>query len=575
MRTWKCRLVTVLAIAGFAVLVVVVPAMAYTFPSTNELNKARSVPGREGQLAPYVEQVSAAPGTTTLHLVGGYAGIACFEYRLDGAVKTSGTAHPVVTGDFIYPNFCVGANLTRDETFVANSKVEIRLALGGERDWDFDWTTFGIPNASVRYDDVSLSGGFQSGHFPELWSLSACDLTLSATADLNGLSDAVGAHAWAEFGVRTLGAPDFNPTFGSEGSGVWLATDYDWTAGTFAPDPPGAPTLDLDDKLILQKAGGHGESDYNLPSTPPSPGSNHRFWWDRDGVDPWQNGETANTAGLYDVVISLKATSATTGTAFMSINGLVQGFETDGDWSTIELTPAGMTFTGDMEKMQVFYGLYGYGATHSVAFRDIEVTGCETTPPTITIATPEDDAVYALNQSVPADYACSDSGSGVSTCEGDVADGTAIDTSSVGAKSFTVVATDNAGNTSSLTHHYSVVYGDGFSGFFEPIDTTMVNAAKAGQSIPVKWRLLDDNGQPIGDPTSFTSITSSSGNGTCGGSSSDAIEEYAAGASGLQYLGDGYWQFNWKTPKSYAGQCRTMTLTLNDGSTHTASFAFK
>ena len=32
------------------------------------------------------------------------------------------------------------------------------------------------------------------------------------------------------------------------GSGVWLATDYDWTANTFNPDPPGAPRLDLDDK---------------------------------------------------------------------------------------------------------------------------------------------------------------------------------------------------------------------------------------------------------------------------------------------------------------------------------------
>lgn len=39
--------------------------------------------------------------------------------------------------------------------------------------------------------------------------------------------------------------------------------------------------LDLDDKLILQKAGGHGEGDYNLPSTPPNPNANHRVWWDR------------------------------------------------------------------------------------------------------------------------------------------------------------------------------------------------------------------------------------------------------------------------------------------------------
>jgi hypothetical protein len=158
------------------------------------------------------------------------------------------------------------------------------------------------------------------------------------------------------------------------GSGVWLATDYDWTANTFNPDPVGAPTLDLDDKLILQRSGGYGEGDYNLPSVPPAPGNNHRVWWDRDGVDPWQNPATANTGGIYQIVISLHATSDTAGTAYMNIRGLDQGFEVDGNWNTIELTPAGMTFSGDMRHLQVFYGLYGYGATHSVSFTDILVT---------------------------------------------------------------------------------------------------------------------------------------------------------------------------------------------------------
>jgi hypothetical protein len=64
----------------------------------------------------------------------------------------------------------------------------------------------------------------------------------------------------------------------------------------------------------------------------------------------------------------------------MTKRSLAQGFETDGNWNTIELTPAGMTFTFPADTcMQVFYGLYGYGATHSVAFKEIRVTGilCE------------------------------------------------------------------------------------------------------------------------------------------------------------------------------------------------------
>jgi len=234
----------------------------------------------------------------------------------------------------------------------------------------------------VNYGDVTLSGGFQTGHFPEWWDLTADDLVLSFTYNATGLVDDSGAHAWGELGVRSPCYGDFNPTWMAEGAGVWLATDYEWSVNTFDPDPVGYPSLDLDDKLILQKGGGQGEGAYNLPSTPPAPGNNHRVWFDRDGVDQWQalsplavNGGTYNTQGRYQVVITLHAINDTEGTAYMTINGLNQGFETDGNWNTMELSPAGMTFTGDMKHLQVFYGMYGYGATHTVVFEDIAVEG--------------------------------------------------------------------------------------------------------------------------------------------------------------------------------------------------------
>ena len=239
---------------------------------------------------------------------------------------------------------------------------------------------------TMNYGDVTLSGGFQAGNFLHEWDLTSCPLILSFTYDANGLVDDLGgdaAHAWAELGVRAVGYGNFNPTWQAEGAGVWLATDYDWSANTFDPDPPNVPNQDLDDKLILQKGGGWGEGSYNLPSTPPNPWANHRVWWDRDGVDPWQNPETANTGGIYPIVITLHATSATAGEAYMNIRGLNQGFEVDGNWNTIELTPAGMTFTGNMKDMQVFYGIFGYGATHTVSFEAISVTGCPATSATI------------------------------------------------------------------------------------------------------------------------------------------------------------------------------------------------
>jgi hypothetical protein len=248
-----------------------------------------------------------------------------------------------------------------------------------------------LASGPTNYGDVTLNGGFQASHFPEWWDLTAGDLVISFTYDANGLVDDFGgsAHAWAELGVRSPCYGDFNPTWQVEGAGVWLATDYDWSANTFDPDPDGSPSQDLDDKLLLQKGGGQGEGDYNLPSSPPNPWANHAVWFDRDDVDPYQaqmwgaiDGVTYNTGGTYDVVITLHATGDTTWEAYMTINGEPQGFY-DPNWhpGPADLMPAGMTFTGDMEHLQVFYGLYGYGATHSVAFEDITVEGVLGEPP--------------------------------------------------------------------------------------------------------------------------------------------------------------------------------------------------
>jgi hypothetical protein len=256
-----------------------------------------------------------------------------------------------------------------------------------------------------EYGDITLAGGFEASHFPEFWDLTAGDLVLSFTYDANGLVDDYGAHAhaWAGLGVRSSCYGDLIPTWLLEGSGVWLATDYDRAANTFDPDPPDAPTQDLDDKLTLQKAGGCGErycldgseGGYDLPAPPPDSGANHGIWFDRDGVGPQQDddpdtpppsgsavpwgshdGVTYNTGGRYSVVITLHATSAIIGEAYMTVNGQDQGFYgPDWDGGPPDLYPAGMTFSGDMKHLRVFYGLYGDCAIHTVVFEDITVQG--------------------------------------------------------------------------------------------------------------------------------------------------------------------------------------------------------
>jgi hypothetical protein len=115
-----------------------------------------------------------------------------------------------------------------------------------------------------------------------------------------------------------------------------------------------------------------------------------------------------------------------------------------------------------------------------------------------------------------------------------------------------------------------------FDGFAAPVDNPpTLNIAKAGQVIPLKWRLTDANGSPLTDLASASVKVASLA--CSAGTTSDAIEEYAAGGSGLQNLGDGYYQLNWATPKSYAGSCKTLKLDLGEGAgqEHTALFQFK
>jgi hypothetical protein len=81
--------------------------------------------------------------------------------------------------------------------------------------------------------------------------------------------------------------------------------------------------------------------------------------------------------------------------------------------------------------------------------------------PVITLLTPPDGAEYPLHYPVLAEYFCTDAeGAGIATCEGDVPTGEPIDTSQPGPHAFTVLATDQAGNTTTVTHYYEVVAPD-------------------------------------------------------------------------------------------------------------------
>jgi hypothetical protein len=146
-----------------------------------------------------------------------------------------------------------------------------------------------------------------------------------------------------------------------------------------------------------------------------------------------------------------------------------------------------------------------------------------------------------------------------------------VDTSAVGSHTVSCTATDRAGNSNSASAGYDVVLG--FTGFASPVDNDIVNVAKAGQIVPLKFHVSDANG-PVTDLSSASVTVTVSGVACDLGSTSDQIEEYASGNSGLQNLGGGDYQFNWQTPKSYASSCKLLSVDIGDGMDHTTNFRF-
>lgn len=140
----------------------------------------------------------------------------------------------------------------------------------------------------------------------------------------------------------------------------------------------------------------------------------------------------------------------------------------------------------------------------------------------------------------------------------------------VGNTKVTVTATDAAGNDSTCEFNISVRYN--FSGFFNPVNNPpTLNSVNAGRAIPVKFSLSGNKGLNIfaaGNPYTVSLNCNTNDPGV------DVTETLTAGGSSLNFGGDQY-NYVWKTEDSWAGTCRQLVITLNDGTVHTANFKFK
>jgi hypothetical protein len=300
---------------------------------------------------------------------------------------------------------------------------------------------------------------------------------------------------------------------------------------------------------------------------------------------------SAGTAGPVSVTVKVDKTNPTsTGTLTPAIR--------NGWYASPTLTLAGddgsgsgidrITYSLDGGPNQTYTGpISGFSTgNHFVRFSATDVAGrvepsthllafkVDAVKPQVTITAPADGAQIRLDKATTAKFKCVDRESGLDTCVGTVANGAPLDTSTVGDHTFTVTATDVAGNVTVSTVHYQVVYT--WNGFFAPVtntETAKLNLVHAGDLIKIGFGLDGDRGLDVfaaGSPTAEQI--------PCPAWAPHSVPEAGSGATeGLSFgAASGHYAYGWQTDPSWAGTCRRFEVTLNDGSgvVHSADFMF-
>lgn len=113
-----------------------------------------------------------------------------------------------------------------------------------------------------------------------------------------------------------------------------------------------------------------------------------------------------------------------------------------------------------------------------------------------------------------------------------------------------------------------------WDGFKAPINNQpTLNATNAGRAIPVKFSLGANEGLAIFAPSSPASQTIDCSTGAV----IDELEQTTtAGGSSLSYdASTDTYTYVWKTNSAWAGTCRRLTVTLDDGTSHSADFKLR
>jgi hypothetical protein len=291
-------------------------------------------------------------------------------------------------------------------------------------------------------------------------------------------------------------------------------------------------------------------------------------------VDEAGNAETARSLRVQidptSPTITASQTPAANGAGWSNRNVMVS-FSCADDFSGVATCTAPITL-----------GTEGVGQTVSGTATDLagnqatttRTVSLDKTPPSLTMPTLA--ASYALNAAVTLSFAASDSMSGLSSVTATlngvpVSSGTTLSLGHPGTNTFTLAATDVAGNTAAQTATFTVLYN--FSGFLPPISNDGGTVFKLGSTVPVKFRLTGGSGASVSTAVAHLALQLTS-NGVPSGTPIDATASGGADAGNLfRYDGTQY-IFNLSTTALTVGTWQLQAI-LDDGTTHTVLIGAK
>ncbi|MFA9432218.1 SGNH/GDSL hydrolase family protein [Egicoccus sp. AB-alg2] len=186
------------------------------------------------------------------------------------------------------------------------------------------------------------------------------------------------------------------------------------------------------------------------------------------------------------------------------------------------------------------------GTTH-VEARAVDVNGnvsgsvvqtvhLDQVAPTVQVHAPTDDLEVVLGDEVFVEYGCDDDRSGVVACEGTRANLATLDTSRVGAHEFTVTATDAAGNVTTLTRRYRVVYAVAAAADRLEVDGPI--RVNRNATLPVRVAIEDVAGAAVAGLSPALRLVAEDGTSRPAGALAfDAVEARYAAQVSLRGLG--------------------------------------